>query len=171
MKDFIIMKTKHKGLGLFALRDFKQGERIFHLDLTKMKRYSVKEIDGNPDLNGDHADYVGHGKYVVDDSPASYMNHSCDANCYVKMKSIAIKDVYAMRDIQRGEELTHDYTATSVSQFAGMGFWIEECKCGSKNCRKVLQGDFFKMPKKWQKKYYPNLPPSIGRKYRSRFQE
>ena len=30
------------------------------------------------------------------------------------MKTIAIKDVYALRDIKRGEELTPDYTATSV---------------------------------------------------------
>ncbi|MFQ6128896.1 MAG: SET domain-containing protein [Thermoplasmata archaeon] len=169
MKDFIIKKTKNRGLGVFTLRDFKRGEHIFHLDLTKLERYTVKEIDENPELHGDHADYVGHGKYVVDESPASYMNHSCEPNCYVKMKTIAIKDVYALRDIRKGEELTHDYTATSVDQVAGKGFWEEECKCGSKNCRKILHGDFFRLPKELQKKYYPNLPPSIKRKYKSRF--
>jgi len=61
------------------------------------------------------------------------MNHSCAPNCYIKMKIIAIKDVYALRDIEEGEELTHDYTLTSIDQFAGMGFWTEDCKCGSKN--------------------------------------
>ena len=39
------------------------------------------------------------------------MNHSCDPNTIVKHKSISIKDVYAFRDIKKGEELTHDYAA------------------------------------------------------------
>ena len=59
MKDWFIKKTKDKGLGLFALRDFKKGEHVFHVDLTKMKRYTVKEIDENPKLDGDHSDYAG----------------------------------------------------------------------------------------------------------------
>lgn len=169
MKDHVIKQTRNKGLGVIALRIFKKGEHIFHVDLTKLKRYTVREIDGNPELNGDHSDYVGHGKYVVDHSPASYMNHSCDPNCYVKMRTIAVKDVYALRDIEKGEELTHDYTATSVDQFAGKGFWEEECKCGSKNCRRILHGDLFKLPKSLQRKYYPNLPASIRRKYKRHF--
>ncbi len=169
MKNYTIKRTRNKGLGVFTLRDYKKGEHIFHVDLTKLKRQTVKEIDENHNVEGDHSDYVGHGKYVIDHSPASYMNHSCDPNCYVKMKTIVVKDVYAMRDIERGEELTHDYTATSVDQFEGKGFWKRECKCGSKNCRVILQGDFFKLPKKLQKKYYPNLPPSVKRKYKSRF--
>jgi hypothetical protein len=88
------------------------------------------------------------------------------------MRTIAIKDVDALRDIKKGEELTHNYTATAVDQFAGMGFWGgEECKCGSKKCRGIMDGDFFKMPKSWQKKYYRNLPPSIRRKYKERFKK
>lgn len=142
MKDYIIKKTKDKGLGVFALRDFKRGEHVFHVDLTKLKRYTVKEIEGNPGLGGDHSDYVGHGKYVVDHSPASYMNHSCDPNCFVKMKTIAIKDVYALRDIRTGEEMTKDYTATSVDQFAGKGFWEEKCKCAAKTAGKFCMETF-----------------------------
>ena len=118
-----------------------------------------------------HCDYVGHGKYVIDLSPESYMNHSCDPNCYVIMKTIAINDIYALRDIKEGEELTFDSTATSVDQFDGKGFWEMECKCGSSNCRGIVHGDFFKMPKSWQKKFYRNLPPSIRRKYKERFKE
>ena len=32
------------------------------------------------------------------------------------METIAKYSVYALRDIDKGEELTHDYTATSVDQ-------------------------------------------------------
>lgn len=169
MKDYVIKKTKNKGLGVFALRDFKKGEHIFHEDLSRLKSYTLKGIEEHPELDGDHSDYVGHGRYVISHSQASYMNHSCDPNCYVKMRTIAVKDLYAMRNIKKGEELTHDYTATSVDQFAGKGFWEMKCECGSENCRGTVDGDFFKLPESLQKKYYPNLPPSIKKKYRDSF--
>ena len=87
------------------------------------------------------------------------------------MKTIAIKDVYALKDIEEGEELTHDYTLTSVDQFAGMGFWVVDCKCGSENCRGIITGDFFTLPKEIQLKFYRNLQPSIIRKYNNRFKK
>ena len=58
--------------------------------------------------------------------------------------SLAVYDVYALRDIEEGEELTHDYTANAVGQFAGQGFWVLECQCGSENCRGKLRGDFLR---------------------------
>ena len=162
-----------KGKGVYTTRNIKKDDRIFHVNLNLLPSYTLEEIDGDPKLKaqGDHSDYVGHGRYVIDFSPASYMNHSCNPNCYIKMKTIAIKDVYALRDIQEGEELTSDYTLTSVDQFAGMGFWEGDCKCGSKNCRGILTGDFFTLSKEIQLKFYRNLPPSTIRKYNDRFKK
>lgn len=169
VKTFIIKETSDRGLGVFASRDFRKADHIFRIDLRRLRTYSVNEIDENPGLEGEHADYVGHGRYVIDYSPVSYMNHSCNPNCFVKMRTIAVKDVHALRDIEEGEELTYDYTATSVDQFDGKGSWEEECRCASKNCRGILQGDLFKLPRKLQRAYYPNLPPSIKRKHRDLF--
>ena len=168
-----IQKSTIKGKGVFATINIKKDEHMFHIDSNLLPSYTLEEIDKNPKLkaNSDHSDYVGHARYVIDFSPSSYMNHSCDPNCYVKMKTIAIKDVYALRDIDRGEELTHDYTLTSVDQFAGMGYWAEDCKCGSENCRGIFTGDFFKLPNDIQLKFYRNLPPSIIRRYFHRFKE
>jgi SET domain-containing protein len=162
-----------KGNGVFATQDIKKNEFIFQFDLNPLPRYSLEEIDTNPKLkvNADHSDYFGHGKYVIDLSPPSYLNHSCSPNCYIKMKTIAIKDVYTLRNIEKGEELTVDYTLTAVDQFAGMGFWELDCKCGSENCRGKLIGDFFTLPKETQLKFYHKLPPSIIRKYRERFKK
>jgi SET domain-containing protein len=166
-----IRKTEGKGCGLFAARDIERGEHILRIDMRPLKKYAVQELAEHEELDGDHADYVGHGKYVIDHSPGSYMNHSCDPTCYYKMRSIAVKDVYAARDIREGEELTHDYTATSVDQFAGHGFWVLECKCGSITCRGKVTGDFFELPIDLQRQYYPNLVPSIRRKHRDRFKQ
>lgn len=158
---------------MFAARDIKQGEHVFHVDLRGFQRYTLAEleraVEQDPELDGDHANYVGHGRYVLEETPASYMNHSCDPNCFFRMTSIAVYDVHALRDIAEGEELTHDYTANAIDQFAGQGFWILECHCGSRNCRGIVTGDFFEMPRNWQARYYPHLPPSIKRKYKDRF--
>jgi SET domain-containing protein len=130
--------------------------------------YLLDEIARNPKFNAsrDHLDYAGNGMYIIDFSPASYIIHSCSPNCYVKMKTIIIKDVYALRDIKKGEELTSDYTLTAVDQFAGEGFWVMDCECGSKNCRGKVTGDYFTLLNEIQRKYYGNLPPSIIKKFK-----
>jgi len=164
-----------KGQGLFAARAIRQGKHILHVDLNIFAPYTLAELERvvaqNPALNGDHANYVGHGHYVIEETPAAYMNHSCDPNCYFKMQSIAVYDVYALRDIAADEELTHDYAAVSVDQFAGQATWVLECRCGSPNCRGRVTGDFFQMPEEWQARYAANLPPSIKRKYKDRLRQ
>ena len=169
MKLYIIRKVKGKGKGVFATRNIISGDKIMHLDLTNLKSYSLKEINQNPKLQSNHCDYVGHGRYVIDFSLSSYMNHSCEQNCISKHKNIKVKEIIALKNIKKGEELTQDYAAGAVDQFDGKGFWSMECKCNSKNYRKRVTGDFFKLPIKLQKIYYPYLPPSIKRKYKNKF--
>ena len=171
MKSYLIKKTFKKGECLFANRNIKKGEMILHTDLTKLKSYSEKEINNNPKLQSDHCDYVGKMRYVIDDSPHSYMNHSCNPNTVVKHKTIAIKDTIAFRDIKKGEELTHDYTAGAFDQIETNNPWKMKCNCGNKNCRKIITGNFFKLPLKLQRKYYSYLPSSIKRKYKEKFQK
>ena len=173
MSIYYLAKIKDKGVGVFAARFIGKGALIFHKDLSNQPSHSRAQLDRiaalDPDLDGDRSDYVGHGKYAFDSSPSAYINHSCEPNCYIKMKSIVVKDVYAQRDIEKGEELTYDYAATAVDKFNGNGFWIMNCQCGSKYCRVEVTGDFLEMPETWQRKYYPFLAPSIKRKYRDKF--
>ena len=103
MSNFFLKKTPCKDDGVFAAERIHKGEHIFHVDLRGYKRYFLdaleREVREHPELDGDHANYVGHGKYVIEDTPASSMNHSCAPNCYFEMKSIAVYDVYTLRDI------------------------------------------------------------------------
>ena len=168
MKIFIIKKSVIKGKSLFTNKNIKKGEKIFHLNLNRLRRYSLEEIKKIKKINKEHLDYVNDGKYVVDYSPASYINHSCNPNCYVKIINNYERDVFTLRNIVKGEELTHDYTATSIDQF-GNGFWKFKCNCKSKDCRKIIHGDFLKMPKNWQIKFYKYLPSYIKQKYKDRF--
>jgi uncharacterized protein len=167
MDLYLIQSTPDKGMGVFATRPIHTGELIFRIDLRGRPHYSLRDLAALSPLDNDHSDYVGRGRYAVDDSPASYMNHSCEPTCYYHMRSIAVKDVYAARNLAAGSELTHDYTATGVDQFAGRSTWVLACRCGSPLCRGQVTGDFFAMPVDWQRMHYVHLAPSIKRKYHS----
>lgn len=175
MKIFTIKKAGKKGHGVFATRNIKKGEHVIKCNLTKLKQYTPKDIEESG-IDSEHWDEVGRGKWVLDFSPASYIDHSCNPNCVSKYYTLKKKDIIAFRDIKRGEELTVDYSTGSIYGF-GKGGYIGEkgspmkCKCGSKNCRKIITADFFKLPKNLQRKYYKNLPSSIKRKFANRIKK
>ena len=56
-----------------------------------------------------------------------YINHSCEPNTYFRCTPERA-EVYALRDIRAGEELTCDY---GESQHEG----TLKCRCGAKGCR------------------------------------
>lgn len=64
--------------------------------------------------------------------PARYVNHSCNANTYVKNFS----DV-ANRDIKKGEEITGNYSNEEVEEIIPRKTVV--CKCGSKKCRNAVK--------------------------------
>jgi len=73
------------------------------------------------------------------------MNHSCDPNSAVKGDNKLI----AIRDIEKGEEITYDYSATVGTNITS---WTMKCKCGSVNCRGTL-GNVTTVPKEQLEKY------------------
>lgn len=174
-KDVIIREVGRRGKGLFAARDFKKGEIILFNDITKLPRYTLKEIaelhKRNPKLIADHEDYVGEGKYVIDVSPESFVNHSCDPNAYVEFTEIGKKYLIALKPIKKGEEITKDYQLAAVDQIDNKHGWILKCKCGAKNCRKIISGDVFKLPRKILIEKLPYVPTYIKWKYRDRFRK
>lgn len=170
MKLFTIKKAGKKGRGVFAIRNIKKGKHIIHCSLSRLKAYSEKDIPKHPLAKNpkyaDHWDEVGRGKWVLDTSPASYINHSCNPNCITKYYTFKKKDLIALRDIKKGEELTADYSAGSPYGFGTNTVSLGNCKCGERNCRENITADFFKLSIRLQRKYYPYLLQSIKRKYK-----
>ena len=64
-----------------------------------------------------------------------------------------------MRDIKKGEELTFDYEMCEDSD------WTLHCKCGNKNCRKII-GAFRNMPEETRKKYNGYISDWLKEKYK-----
>lgn len=92
-------------------------------------------------------------EHFMIDLPARFINHSCNGNIGIQDNDSGAYDFFALKDIERGEELRWDY---ETSEFEILGF--EDCFCGDAKCRGTL-GGFKKhgeIIKKQYGKYYAN---------------
>jgi len=123
MSDIIVKKSKIHELGVFAVRDFKKGEIILKWHPSELTK---EQADKLPE---EEKRYIAllKGKYLLMQPSERFVNHSCDANTHTEN----FCDV-AKRDIKKGEEITANYSET-----ASPGERME-CKCGSKNCRRII---------------------------------
>ena len=68
---------------------------------------------------------------------ARFFNHSCAPNAMAKVISVDGKEtvaIYALQDIERGEEITFDYKFAPVEDEDAKIV----CGCGAPNCRGLL---------------------------------
>ena len=150
-----VTQSKTQGKGVFALRDFKKGDVVLQIDDSHVVEDEAKLTAEQHELE---LDYLA-DKTVIMQEPEKYINHSCDPNTYVKTKN-GIREVLAMRDIKRSEEITYDYSIN------GDNDGTFPCKCGSNKCRGTYQGNFFKLPHELQLEYLPYLDDWFVQKYK-----
>lgn len=93
------------GLGLFATRAYKKGERIieyFGRTLTTAEEYSSRskylfEVNSRKTIDG-----------ATRENIARYINHSCKPNCEPEIERGRIY-IDAIKGIKAGEEFVYDY--------------------------------------------------------------
>ncbi len=147
MNNVIVKKSPVEGLGVYADKNFKKGENILIIDDTHAVTDESKLTTHQHEYD---CDYLSNGKVILMQEPEKFINHSCGPNTYVKTIN-NLRHVLAMKDIKKGEEITYDYSIN------GDNNGTFKCNCGSKNCKKIYQGNFFKLPKDIQLKYLPYL--------------
>ena len=159
MNEIEVKSSPIEGLGIFAGRAFRAGDRIKRVTVA---REITAESPIREDLGErtDHCDYVD-GKVLLLGFPDRHINHSCDPNAYEFFDGEA-SYVVAIRDIAAGEEITCDYNVN----ITGGTSW--PCHCGASRCRKVVAGDFFLLPAEWQREYRPLLADWFVRRNRDR---
>ena len=112
---------------------------------TSIIEYTGRRVaweDAPNDENDPHTFNFGleNGEVIdpeIGGNEARWINHCCDPNCEALEEDDRIF-IYAMRDIQPGEELFYDYaleldepiTKELKQEFA--------CHCGSSNCRRTM---------------------------------
>jgi hypothetical protein len=155
--SIIVLETE-KGKAVFAGRDFASREFICEFTgsiHTKEEYARLHDPCNNHFLQIDEGHFLGPSNEVDD-----LFNHSCNPNCGLEYRDGVIRLV-AIRPIQKGEELTFDYSTTMDEDC-----WEMECRCGEENCRRLVR-DFKHLPYEVQQKYLVLgvVPGFIARKF------
>lgn len=133
------------GYGRFATEDIKKDEivaiRSGHIVDSQGLLKNAKVINGSEHQIADNFYLVPLIEKEFQEIMC-YLNHSCNANIGMQGNVVIV----AMRDIKAGEELCLDYAMIFNNE---MKF---ECKCGLKECRKIVTGKDW-MKKELQDKY------------------
>jgi SET domain-containing protein len=124
-----VRQTENRGKGLFAIEPVLQGEEIF--DWEGGPVYEAQSIFDLPKEIQDHAIQFREHAWIDTSGVGRYSNHSCEPNAGIR----GLFKLVALRDIEAGEEITWDYDTTENSEWQ-----LEECKCGSAQCRKNIRG-------------------------------
>ena len=144
-----------KGKGLFALKNLQKGEEILYFT---GKVVEVEDESKYPEHIRDHWHPIDEKEdkkvYVLPESPWMYMNHSCEPNAGVKND----RHLVAIKDIKKGDEINIDYSTLFLDG------WEMACKCGSKNCRKMIS-TFDKLSPKDQERLKDYVSSYVRKKY------
>lgn len=129
-KLFEVRETADKGKGLFA-KEFIPKGTIVCFECNKCR--TLKDIDPSKmsveekEKMFDYAYRKKDGSYIAPCDETRYLNHSCNANILGTEFGFDI----AVRDIQKGEEMTYDYR----------DFYDDikmACNCGEENCCRAV---------------------------------
>ena len=153
----LIVKKSFVGLGIFAGKNFKLGEKILNFQ-GKIFDYGL--MPNNSDFIKGHFIQIGKSLYLGQSGKEDdYTNHSCNPNAGVKISGKKAWMI-AIKNIKKSKEITFDYSTTINEDNFEM-----ECKCNQKNCRKTIK-DFKYLPIKTKRKYARlGIVPEYNLKY------
>ena len=127
--------TQRNGLGLFTARNLARDALVIvdeDGDYYNQVLTYAELTAQNYDLHDD-AVQIGHDAFVLPNGNLDdFMNHSCDPNCGIRLTPEGYVAI-ALRDIQKDEELTYDY-----STYMGFSHPCLPCTCGATACRGVI---------------------------------
>lgn len=127
------LKSNIHGRGLFAIKPIKKGEIVaikggYIIDWETLEKY--KNLIGASYLQIADNLLLAPLKKTEVENVMIFLNHSCDPNVGMRGEITYV----AMRNIKAGEELVIDYAMMDDDS------WRMKCKCGSKNCRRLITG-------------------------------
>jgi len=138
-KDSVYISNSKIGRGVFAGKDILPGDLIL---VFKGKR--IDRVDPiHKALLGSNLLQTGYKTYIMPESPAVFINHSCNPNAGI----IKNRKLVAIKQIKKDEEITFDYSTTMDEDY-----WTMDCLCTVSVCRRVVR-DFKTIPIELQQKY------------------
>ena len=137
-RPFEIQGSAIAGYGIYATRPITAGEVVFRGEGRSQRVITRAHVEAT--WSADELETFRHYAYPLADeifllwdaNPEEWapQNHSCDPNT-----TFLGLDVYAKRDIARGQELTLDFAEFLSETSASFA-----CNCGAANCRHTISG-------------------------------
>ncbi|MBS1574737.1 MAG: SET domain-containing protein-lysine N-methyltransferase [Bacteroidetes bacterium] len=137
-KAYVMRGNSIAGFGIYANRNILKGEVIFKGEERSQRLVTKRYVDKNwgvdeKEMFRRYAYPVSNEVFLLwDEDPSGWapQNHSCEANTIYDGLNL-----YALRTIDKGEELTLDYAT-----FLDKSMEPFHCSCGSENCRGLIMG-------------------------------
>lgn len=133
-----VRKSGVHGKGAFATQRIPKGRRIIEYIGERMPWDAAEEDPEDPHtfLFGlNDCDLVINA--AIGGNDARWINHSCDPNCEAVEEKGRVF-IYALRDLQPGEELFYDYALQIDEPRSAENETHFQCHCGAKSCRGTL---------------------------------
>jgi SET domain-containing protein len=132
-----VRKSGVHGRGVYATQFISEGTRIIEYTGQRVSWEDAPNEENNP-----HTFNFGleNGEVInpeIDGNEARWINHSCDPNCEAIEEDDRVF-IYAMRDIESGQELFYDYALEIDEPITEESMQEFECHCGVARCRGTM---------------------------------
>jgi carboxylesterase len=138
--DLDVRSSAINATGVFAARAYAAGEVVHWMDGRRLSTLRCVAEIGSLQIRMDDPLQINDHAYIALDDVSIRFNHSCDANAAVRGE----RELFALREIAQGDEITFDYSLTVRPTFYTRR-WRMPCNCGASRCRGVI-GDLYTVP-------------------------
>lgn len=158
MTEKVEVKKTQNYNGVYAKRIIFKGEEVLSINgkiISYATKYSI-QLDINKHIEPGFVDPD------LDDFAWCFLNHSCNANCFIDVKSVKL---IAKQTIFEGDEICFNYNTTEYKMSTPF-----TCNCKAKNCKGEINGLFYlsvQAQEELRNELAPHLLPLISNKKKS----
>jgi SET domain-containing protein len=140
MPPYIVKHSPIHGTGVFARRKIPAGSRIIEY---RGERINWEEAERRAEESGQAVNHtyffsLSDGR-VIDGAhrgnEARFINHACEPNCEAMEHEDGRVYIYALCDIERGEELHYNYALIYEGRHTPAIKRAFACRCGTPGCK------------------------------------
>jgi len=125
------------GRGVYAMQFIRKGMRIIEYAGQRVSWECAPDNANDPhtfNFGLENGDVINP---EIGGNEARWINHSCNPNCEAIEEDDSIF-IYAMRNIEAGEELLYDYRMQIDEPITNAAKKKFACHCGASNCRGTM---------------------------------
>ncbi len=138
-KPFVVKASPVHGKGLFATRKIPAGSRVIEYRGERIDWDEAQRRAGERGGPVNHTFFFSlHDGRVIDGgrrgNDARFINHACEPNCEAFEHEDGRVYIYALRPIERGEELNYNYALIYEGRHTPAIKRAFACRCGTPGC-------------------------------------